>query len=131
MVVNRYLSALLSTAIVLLGAFVAIPRDAWSFGNPQVGSFVALAVATIISYVVKLLPSGWQAGAKVGVQIVGGVFAAVWPLFLGAEVDWFVVVLAALNALATQLGVDARLDDPTLNKAHLNEVRKRDVARAA
>jgi hypothetical protein len=116
MVINRYLSAILSTAIVILTAFVAIPQDAFTLGDPQVAAFVALAASTVISYLVPLVPGKWPGALKTGVGILAALFAAVWPLLSGSSVDWTLVVLAGLNALAQEFGVKVRVDDPTLNR---------------
>jgi hypothetical protein len=114
MIINRYLSAILSAAIVILTAFVAIPPYAFTLGNPQVAAFVALAASTVISYLVPLVPGKWPGVLKTGVGILAAVFAAVWPLLAGGSIDWTLVVLAVLNAVAQEIGVNVRVDDPLL-----------------
>lgn len=114
MIINRYLAAILSAAVVLLGAFNAIPADAWSWGDPLVASFVALAASTVIAYLVPLAPGRWAGRWKTGVVILAGIFAAVWPLLDGGRVDWLIVIFAAVNALAQEIGVQIRVDDPAL-----------------
>ncbi len=126
MAINRYLSAILSTAIVLLTALVAIPSDAWTLGSPQITTFVALAASTVISYLVPLSSGKWAGIYKTGIAILAGIFTAVWPLLAGGSIDWRVVVLAGLNALAQEIGVNVRLDDPTLTKP--KEVKAQPIA---
>lgn len=114
MTVNRYLSAILSTAVVILTAWVAIPDSAWQLGSPAVAGFVALAASTVIGYLVPLAPGKWPGLFKTGVAILAAVFAAVWPLLSGQTIDWAVVALAGLNAVVHEVGVNIRVDDPTL-----------------
>jgi hypothetical protein len=126
MTTNRYLSAILSTAIVLLTALTSIPANSWTLGNPLVAAFVALAASTIISYLVPLSSGKWPGIWKTGIAILAAIFAAVWPLLTTGSFDWKLIVLAALNALAQQLGVNVRIDDPTLTKP--KEVRAQSIA---
>jgi hypothetical protein len=119
MIINRYLSAILSTAIVILTAWVAIPKSAFTLGDPQIAAFVALAGSTVVSYLVPLVPGKWPGALKTGVGILAAVFTAVWPLLAGASIDWTLVVLAALNALGQEVGVNARVDDPALTSTRV------------
>jgi hypothetical protein len=117
MIINRYLSAILSTVIVLLTSFVAIPSYSWTLGNPQVAAFVALAASTVVSYFVPIVSGAWPGVLKTGVGILAAIFAAVWPLLAGGQIDWLIVVLAGLNALAQEVGVNVRVDDPALTSS--------------
>lgn len=114
MVINKYLAGLLTLAITLLTAWQVIlpdgiePTEGWQFG--------ALVVASGGTVFVPLLEGKWAGGAKVGVAVLGAVFAAGAPLVV--EGVWFwqdanaglVVGIAALNALAVQIGVAVRID---------------------
>lgn len=110
MVINRWMAAFLTLAVVALTAWQAIlpegvsAQEAWQFGG--------LLVASIGSIGVPLLEGKWAAGLKVSVAIAGAAFAAVVPFAVGGYTPeaWVVIGLAVLNAAAVQLGVSVRVD---------------------
>lgn len=113
MTLNRYAAALLSIAIVILTAFVAIPAD--QLGPVTVGQLVVLGAGSIVTYLVPLLDGFWAGLFKTGAAIVAAVATAAIPLFTTGQittVQVVVVILAALNALAVEVGVQIRKDTP-------------------
>jgi hypothetical protein len=115
-VVNKYAVGLLQVAIILvtsLGAALS-DNDLTAVEAFQVG---ALVIGAVVSVFVPLLQGPWAAGLKVGGAALGAVLAAIVPIVdtNNGGPGWtasaiMIVVLAGLNALATQLGVDVRID---------------------
>jgi O-antigen ligase len=113
MIINKYLAGILTLAIVALTGFQVILPDgvtateAWQFGG--------LVVAAIGTLFVPLLSGAYAAALKVGVAVAGAVFAAGVPFFTdGWSFAAIIVVgIAALNALAVQIGVAVRIDQAT------------------
>ena len=106
---SKFLVAFIQLAVLVIAALQAAMEDgltaveAW-----QIGAVLAGAVVT---YFVPLLQGGWAAALKVAGAVIGAVIAAIIPLVAG---EWtmsaiLIVVLAGLNALATQIGVDVRV----------------------
>lgn len=114
LVLNKYIVALLQIAIVGLTAFTVIPTEEL---NPtsltQLGIMVGGAVVT---YLVPLLQSDNPLVAglvKTGVAVITAIATALIPYFSTGTLtltQWGIVALAAVNALATQVGVDIRKD---------------------
>lgn len=112
MVVNKYLAALLSIGIVVLTAFVAIPEGE---RNPAtIGQLAILALGAIVTYLVPLLESRWAGALKTGAAVAAALIAAIIPFWAEGAITAIqvaVVALAALNALAVEVGVQVRKDD--------------------
>ena len=105
---QRYATALLSLAVVLTTAFIALP----DFGLISVFQFLVLALGAVITYAVPVLPAGWRGAFKTGAAVAAAVLTAVIPL---VSETWnaqtiAVVVLVGVNALANHLGDKIRLD---------------------
>lgn len=112
MAVNKYLAGLLTLAITVLTAAVALPETAWR-DAATVWQFAGLVVATIVTIFLPLSKGSWAAAIKV----IGSLFAAVVAnvvayLVGGGEwgvVQWMLLGLAVLLALAAELGVQVRI----------------------
>lgn len=110
MIVSKYLTGFIQVVILILGALLAALEDGLTLVEAL--QLVALGVGAIVTYWAPLLDKGWAAALKVLGAVIGAVIAALIPLLAG---EWnasstIIVVLAAINALATQLGVDVRVD---------------------
>lgn len=110
MILNKYIVALLQVLLLFVAAFQAAltggiePVEAWQLAG--------LLIGAIVTYYVPVLATKWAAALKVFGAILGAAIAAIVPLVGGV---WgasavTIVVLAIINALATQFGVDIRLD---------------------
>lgn len=112
MIINRYLAGLLTVATSLLTAFTLIPANAWA--DPAVGwQFGALAVSSVSIIFLKLLKGGWYAALKVGSAVILAIIGALIPLLAFGTfgpLQWALLAVSGLNALAAQLGVDVRID---------------------
>lgn len=112
MIINKYLAALLSIGIVVLTAFVAIPEGERT--PTTIGQLVILALGAIVTYLVPLLRGVWAGALKTGAAVVSALIAAGLPFWVDETISATqiaVVVLAALNALAVEVGVQVRKDD--------------------
>lgn len=112
MIFKRYGAGILATLIAVVTAFVAIPASVYT---PEI--IIGLAVVGLQAFGVFLLPlvdGPWRGALKTGSAVLLAVLYAVVSFLTGdhtldpAQVG--VVVLAALNALASELGVAVRTD---------------------
>lgn len=109
--IQKYLAALLSIALVVVTAFVAIPAD--QITPTSVGQLAVLALGAVVTFLVPLLEGVWAAGLKTGAAVLAAVITAALPFLTQGNItptQVAIVVLAALNALAVQVGVDIRKD---------------------
>jgi hypothetical protein len=110
-VVNKYIAGLLTLGITLLTAAIAIPESAWS--DPFViWQFVALAVSSITAIFLPLAAGVWAGVFKTGSAAVLAGIGALIPLLNGVfgVIQWLLVIVAILNAVAIELGVNMRVD---------------------
>ena len=122
-VFQKYAAALLPFVVLIVGASQTIinhPLD-W-VANLTFGLLVLGAIAT---YIVKLIPdAAWQGRTKTGIAILTTIIAAVLPFIVpggfSPSASIPILIIAVLNALATELGVQIRIDAPmTDGPAHL------------
>lgn len=106
---SRYAAAIFSVLLAVLGALAALTDFSWA----SVDQIIALAAASILTYVMPLLKGPWAAGLKVGLEVLGTLLALILPFVVAGHItpqQAIVVLIGLLKALATQLGVDIRLD---------------------
>jgi hypothetical protein len=107
----KYASALLSLTVLLVTSITA------ALAGPitltvliQLG---LLFLGGVVTYIVPLMSGPWAGVFKVGIGVVAAALAAIVPLLTGTSwtlQNTLIVVLAVVNALATQLGVAIRKD---------------------
>lgn len=110
MIASKYLAGFLQLVTLLMTALLAALVDGltieeiWQLGGVGVGAIVTIWV--------PLLEGRWAAGLKVGGAVLGAVIAAVIPTLTEtwSASTGIIVFLAGVNALATQLGVNVRVD---------------------
>jgi hypothetical protein len=107
----KYAAALLPAIFTLLGVLQVVLADE-KFDDTEKGQFLFVVAGVIATYFVPLLSGKWAGALKTGAAILAAVATLLVPLFSG---DWntntlIVIGLAALNALATEIGVDIRKD---------------------
>lgn len=123
MLLNKYSAALLQIAIVVIGAY--------SLLNPPITAaaawgLVVLGAQAIVTYLVPLLSGAWAGGFKTGAALVIAVIGNLIP-FLG-QGFWLsgtqisILVLTALNVLASELGVNLRQDAGLIDARTTNNV---------
>jgi hypothetical protein len=108
---TKYATALLSLTVLLVTSLTAaLAGPITPTALIQLG---LLFLGGVVTYVVPLLSGGWVGGLKVSIGVLAGVLAAVVPLLTGQPwtlQNTLIVLLAGVNALATQLGVAIRKD---------------------
>ena len=113
MVLNKYLAGLLTLAITVLTAAVAVPETAWR-DAATIWQFAGLVVSTIVTVFLPLSKGRWAAAIKVIGSLAAAVVANVVAfLTSGGEwgiYQWLLLGLAILLALAAELGVNIRID---------------------
>ena len=131
MIINKYLAGLLTLATSLLSAFVLIPPTAWA-APETVWQFIALVVSSIAAIFLPLSKGAWAGLLKTGSAAVLAGIGALIPLLAFGEfgpLQWALLAVAVLNAVAIELGVNVRVDsakdqivDPALNTEAIKAV---------
>lgn len=129
---NQFLAGLLTLAITVITAAVAIPEAAWA-DAATLWQFGGLVVSTAVVIFLPLSKGKWAASIKVIGSLVAALVANVVAL-LTTEGDWgftqwLLIGLALLNALAAELGVNARIAE--LKSDIVDNGKSTDAARAA
>lgn len=130
--INQWLTGLLTLAITLLTAINAMPASAWA-DPASVLQFAALALSSALAVALKLGKGRWPGVFKTGVAILLAVIGAAIPLLTQgwylSPAQVIVLVIAALNAAAIELGVQVRTSsakqavvDPNIATATVKEV---------
>lgn len=110
MIVSKYLTGLIQVLFLLMTALLAAMED--GVDTVEVWQLAGVLVGAVVTVWVPLLEGAWAAGLKVGGAVAGAAIAAIVPLVMS---EWtasaaIIVVIAIINALATQLGVSIRVD---------------------
>lgn len=109
---QKYAAALLPFFIIVVGASQTILG-----GPPDFQTLVPFAIivaGAIATFIVKLIPDvKWQGGLKTGIAIFSTILTALVPFLLPGgfqlSANLPIVIVAILNALATELGVQIRV----------------------
>ena len=138
MILNKYLVALLQVLLLFVAALQASLTDGL-ITPTEYWQLAGLFVGAVVTYYAKILDAGWAGALKVAGAVLGALIAAVIPFL---TTGWTpesitIVVLAVINALATQFGVDMRVDsakqvlaDTRVDDVAITEVDPRSVAAA-
>jgi hypothetical protein len=107
---RKYAAAILPALIVLFGALQTALADN-VVDQVEAGQLLALVAGLITTYFVPLL-SGRRAGLlKTGAAVLAAIATLILPLIFGFTWQALVIVaLAALNAIATEIGVQSRVE---------------------
>jgi hypothetical protein len=109
---QKYAVAIFSFVTLVLGAVQAevsmgvTPTATWQV--------ISLGIGGIITFFVPLVEGKWAGILKTGFSILGAVGALAVPYFLDGDITAsgiLLVVIGAINVIATQLGVVIRKDD--------------------
>jgi hypothetical protein len=113
-IIKQYLAALLSLAITVLTALVAIPHIDLTSGI----QLAILGVSTLTTLWLPLLKNAkWQAALKTLSVLVLAALSGLTPLITGGTYDHLTIglfVLNILSALAPEIGVQIRKADLSL-----------------
>lgn len=111
---NKYLTAILTIVLLAVGFFQTSISDG-DFTALEKWQFAALLVGAVVTYIGKVVSGPWPGILKVGGAVLGAALAAIiTAVGTGSLFDtnlYTIVILAALNAFAAQIGVDARVTD--------------------
>jgi len=108
--IQKYAAALLPAIVTLLGALqLAIANGI--VDETEAGQLIALFAGVLITWVVPLVPGRWAGALKTGAAIVAAVATLIVPLLIGFTWQGLLIfAIAALSALATEIGVQLRTD---------------------
>ncbi|UAJ16131.1 membrane protein [Microbacterium phage RikSengupta] len=111
MILNKYAVALLQVLLLFVAALQAALTDGL-ITPTEYWQLAGLFVGAVVTYYARILDAGWAGALKVAGAVLGALIAAVIPFL---TTGWTseaiaIVALAVINALATQFGVDMRVD---------------------
>lgn len=109
---QKYFTPVLQFLILVGGALQAAVVDD-VFTPTEAWQLLALTVGAVATFFAPLVSGPWPSVLKTGSAVVAGVVAALIPVLEGS--GWstsaiIVIALAALNALASEVGTFARID---------------------
>lgn len=108
---QKYAAALLPFFILVIGASQTVFTGSGQDWN-AITNFAILVLGAVVTYVVPLLASKWQGGLKTGIAILTTILTAILPFVLTGgwdpNVNTPILLVAVLNALATEFGVQIR-----------------------
>jgi len=120
-VFQKYATAIFSLAVLVIGALqVAV---ATGITPTAIAQLIVLALGGVITYVVPLVPGKWAGLLKTGIAILAAVIVLVIPYITAGHITLdqiLLVVVGAINAAATQLGVNIRKDDTPARHVDVN-----------
>lgn len=113
-VFQHFAAALLPFFILVIGASQTILKAPLNWNDLLV--FALIVLGAIATYIVKLVNGSWQGALKTGIAILTTVLTALLPFILPGGFDPKVnvplIIVAVLNALATEFGVQIRTTAP-------------------
>lgn len=113
MILTTYLTPILQF-LILVGGGLQVAVNDGAITEAEGWQFVVLTLGAIASFIVPLSRGKWPALLKVLVAAASGAAVLVVDLIAAGGFEWNVstgllVAVAALNALAAEVGTDARL----------------------
>lgn len=108
---TKYGAVILPAILTLLGTLQLFLADDIISGE-EGGQLIVLSAGLVITYFVPLLKSGWAGALKTGMQVLVAIGMLIIPLVQGGLDTQALIafVFTALNALATEIGVQARTE---------------------
>lgn len=107
---RKYAAAILPALIILLGALQTALADN-VIDQVEAGQLLALVAGVITTYFVPLVDGRWSGLLKTGAAVLAAIATMILPLVFGFTWQALVIVaLAALNAIATEIGVQSRVE---------------------
>lgn len=112
-VFQKYAAALLPFFTLVVGAYqTVLPQAGEEADWNAIAQFAVLVAGAIATYLVPLLAIRWQGAVKTGIAILAAIISSLLPFLLpegfdpGVSVP--VIIVAVLNVIATELGVQIR-----------------------
>lgn len=103
---KKYAPALLPIVIIVVTFLTSVGQRAITPGD--LWQLAALVAGAVVTYLVPLSSGVWPGVLKTGAAIVAAAATAAVPLVTQGHLtyqNWLIIVLAALSALATEIGV--------------------------
>lgn len=103
---KKYAPALLPIVIIVITFLTSVGQRPITAGD--LWQLAALVAGAIVTYLVPLTGGVWPGLLKTGAAIVAAAATAAIPLVTQGHLtyqNWLIIVLAALSALATEIGV--------------------------
>lgn len=110
---QKYATPILSFLLFLLGALRA--ADAAGFDRAAQIQLVVLFIGAVATFFVPLVRGPWAGAIKTGLAIIAALLVLAAPYIVQGYISNSQLILfglAAVNAVATQLGIVIRLDAP-------------------
>lgn len=112
---RKYAAAILPALIILLGALQTALADN-VIDQVEAGQLIALVAGVVTTYFVPLSSGRWAGALKTGAAVLAAIATLIVPLIVGFSWQSLIVVaLAVLQALATEIGVHVRTDEPHID----------------
>jgi hypothetical protein len=114
--IARYAAVLLQIATTLVAAFVILPADtfgSYASGIPASLGLLAVALGAVLTYAVPLLGARESSILKVAIPVAAGLVAVLIDFIAAGDFTPTAIgflILAALNGIATKVGVEIRKD---------------------
>lgn len=112
MLQTKYLVAVVTIAMTLLNAMYNV--IAGGIDAAEVWQLVVVAAGTGIAIVVPLVKGPWAGLFKTGFSVVAAIGATIAPFVVNGTItpeQIITVLIAAVNAIAVQIGVSVRTDE--------------------
>lgn len=106
---NRYAAAAISILITVVGAVAALNAVSW----PIIAQLGILTLTSFTTYALPLVQGPWRGFLKTGCEVAGAILVAVIPFLIDGHITGpqiAIVLLAALKALGSEVGVQARIN---------------------
>jgi hypothetical protein len=124
---TKYLTPVLTIVLIAVGFFQTSISDG-EFTTLEKWQLAALFIGAVVTYISRIVPGPWPGILKVAGAVLGAALAVIiTAVQTGSVFDtnlFTIIILAALNAFAAQVGADARvteakvdLADPTITRA--------------
>lgn len=111
---QKYAAALISIALVAFAFLQTAFAGDDSLDPAEVWQLVALVAGAIATFALPLVPIRWAGALKTGAAVVAALATAILPFAMQGSLTLeqiTIVVLAVLNALGVEVGVQARTDE--------------------
>jgi len=109
---QKYAAALLPFFVLVIGGSQTVFGGGKPFDWSTFVPYLILVLGAIVTYIVKLLPGGWQGAAKTGIAIITTILSAILPFLLpggwNPDYSWQIILVGVLTAVATEFGVQIR-----------------------
>jgi O-antigen/teichoic acid export membrane protein len=123
---QKYAAALLPFFILVVGASQTVLKFGQEPDWNAIITFAIVVLGAVLTFIVKLVAARWQGALKTGIAILTTILSALLPFVLPGGFDPAanvpVIIVAVLNALATEFGVQIRTGDNAISGGIVRDV---------